>query len=156
MVSSGTLLSCSLAPNTTAHVSQPSCSLPVSFSVTLFLLFLCLFIFFSSLLRLLYHISFQLLCLYSFLCLFHSFSLFLSVYVSFSPVRPFFPVLLSLRLFLSLSGRHKSLSCWLLKCEEWQIWWFLTAVAGFPRFTSPHCPLWSWLSDLQAKYTKHE
>lgn len=71
-------------------------------------------------------------------CLFNSFSLFLSVYVSFSPACLFFSVLLPLRFFLSLSGRHKSLSCWLLKCEEWQIWWFLTAVAGFPRFTSPH------------------
>ena len=55
-----------------------------------------------------------------------------------------------------LSGCHKSLSCWLLKCEEWQIWWFLTAVAGVPRFTSPHCLLWSRLSDLTAKYTRHE
>lgn len=106
-------------------------------------LFLCHFI-------LLYHISFQLLI--SLLCLFLSFSVFLSVYVSFSPVCPIFPP----QLFFSLSSRHKSLSCWLLKCEEWQIWWFLTAVTGVPRFTSLHCPLWSWLSDLKAKYTRHE
>lgn len=77
---------------------------------------------------------------------------FLSVSVSFSPVCPISPP----QLFFSLSSRHKSLSCWLLKCEEWQIWWFLTAVTGVPRFTSLHCPLWSWLSDLKAKYTRHE
>lgn len=100
-------------------------------------------------------------------------SLLLSLFISFlspssslfmSPSAPsvlFF--LFSLRpsfspsLSLSFScRRRKSLSCWLLKCEEWQIWWFLTAVAGLPRFISPHCPLWSWRSDLQAKYTKHE
>lgn len=100
-------------------------SIPVSHLVLfLFSLSPCLFIFLSFFLLsfcFLYHISFQLLCLCSFLCLFHSFSLFLSVYVSFSPVCHFFSVRPSLRLLLSLSSRHKSLSCWLLKCEEWQI-----------------------------------
>lgn len=76
-------------------------------------------------------------------------SLLLSLFISFlspssslfmSPSAPsvlFF--LFSLRpsfspsLSLSFScRRRKSLSCWLLKCEEWQIWWFLTAVAGLP------------------------
>lgn len=121
-----------------------------------------LFIFLSSLIFAFFITSpLQLLCLYSSLCLFHFFPR-LPLCLCLLLRRPsffFFSLRPSFSPSLSLSfscRRRKSLSCWLLKCEEWQIWWFLTAVAGLPRFISPHCPLWSWRSDLQAKYTKHE
>lgn len=127
---------------------QPSCSLCLVLS--LLLLVFRLFIYFSVILFC--FITFPFNPSYSF-CVYFFLSQFFSLFMSPSLLSVlFFPP----RLFFSLSSRHKSLSCWLLKCEEWQIWWFLTAVTGVPRFTSLHCPLWSWLSDLKAKYTRHE
>lgn len=92
---------------------QPSCSLCLV--LPLLLLVFRLFIYFSVILFC--FITFPFNPSYSF-CVYFFLSQFFSLFMSPSLLSVlFFPP----QLFFSLSSRHKSLSCWLLKCEEWQI-----------------------------------
>lgn len=122
-----------------------------------------LFIFLSSLIFAFFITSpLQLLCLYSSLCLFHFFPR-LPLCLCLLLRRPSFffyspSALPSLRLFLSPSPAvvvNRSLvGCWSVRNGRSD--GFSQLSQAFPVFISPHCPLWSWRSDLQAKYTKHE